>query len=209
MQGQLHIRCPRLFGIKVDPTEQSLAAPREWHSLNCVTSKTLHSEPNFERCWNWDTPERRSAIPRKVLKCDAAEEWGGSVGKIVREVKYYIMESRRRGISYEQWKGGKANWIGHIWCSTCLLKHVMEGTVERRIEGAGRRGRRHKQLLDDVKEKLRYCKLKEEVLYRTLCRTHSGGGYRSVVRKITEWMNVVTMCMFIIYAIVFIISLEF
>jgi len=57
----------------------------------------------------------------------------------------------------------------------------MEGTVERRIEVTGRRGRR-KQLLDDIKGTRGYCKLKEKALYRTLCRTH----YGPVVRQTTE-----------------------
>jgi len=35
----------------------------------------------------------------------------------------------------------------------CLLKHVIEGKLVGRIEVAGRRGRRHKQLLNDLKEK--------------------------------------------------------
>ena len=35
------------------------------------------------------------------------------------------------------------------------------------MEVAGRRGRRRKQLLDDLKEKIGYCKLKEEALDRT------------------------------------------
>jgi hypothetical protein len=50
----------------------------------------------------------------------------------------------------------------------------------------GRRGRRHKQLLDDLKEKGRYWKLKEEALDRTLWRTHFGRGYGPVVRQTTE-----------------------
>jgi len=33
----------------------------------------------------------------------------------------------------------------------CLLKHVIEGKIEGRIEVAGRRGRRSKKLLDDLK----------------------------------------------------------
>jgi hypothetical protein len=44
----------------------------------------------------------------------------------------------------------------------CLLKHVIEGKIEERIEVTGRRGRRH-QLLDDLKEKRGYCKLIDEV----------------------------------------------
>jgi hypothetical protein len=45
---------------------------------------------------------------------------------------------------------------------------VIEGKLEGRIEMTGRRGRRGKQLLDDLKEKRRYWKLKEEALDRTL-----------------------------------------
>jgi hypothetical protein len=41
----------------------------------------------------------------------------------------------------------KANFIGHILCRNCLLKHVIEGKIEGRIELTGRRGRRCKQLL--------------------------------------------------------------
>jgi hypothetical protein len=53
-------------------------------------------------------------------------------------------------------KRRKANWIGHILRRNCLLKHVIEGKLEGRIEMTGRRGRRRKQLLDDLKEKKRY-----------------------------------------------------
>jgi hypothetical protein len=45
---------------------------------------------------------------------------------------------------------------------------VIEGKLEGRIEMTGRRGRRRKQLLDDLKEKIRYWKLKEEALDHTL-----------------------------------------
>jgi hypothetical protein len=53
-------------------------------------------------------------------------------------------------------KRRKASWIGHILRRNCLLKHVIEGQLEGRIEMTGRRGRRRKQLLDDLKEKRRY-----------------------------------------------------
>jgi hypothetical protein len=55
----------------------------------------------------------------------------------------------------------KANWVSHILRRNCLLKHVTEGKLEGRIEMMGRRGTRRKQLLDDLKEKRRYWKLKE------------------------------------------------
>jgi hypothetical protein len=50
----------------------------------------------------------------------------------------------------------------------------------------GRRGRRRKQLLDDLKEKRRYWKLKEEAHDRTLWSTRFGRGYGPVVRQATE-----------------------
>jgi hypothetical protein len=74
-------------------------------------------------------------------------------------------------------KRRKANWIGHILRRNCLLKHEIEGKLEGRIEMTGRRGRRRKQLLDDLKGKRRYCKLKEEALVRTLWRTRFGRSY--------------------------------
>jgi hypothetical protein len=52
-------------------------------------------------------------------------------------------------------KRREANWIGHILRRNCLLKHVIEGKLEGRIEMTGRRGRRRKQLLDDLREKRR------------------------------------------------------
>jgi hypothetical protein len=83
-------------------------------------------------------------------------------------------------------KRRKANWIGHILRRNCLLKHVIKGKLEGRIEMTGRRGRRRKQLLDDLKEKRRYWKLKEEAQNRTVWRTRSGRGYGPVERQTTE-----------------------
>jgi hypothetical protein len=80
-------------------------------------------------------------------------------------------------------KRRNANWIGHILRRNCLLKHVTEGKLEGRIEMTGRRGRRRKQLLDDLEEKRRYWKLKEEALDRTIWRTRFGRGYGPVVRQ--------------------------
>jgi hypothetical protein len=51
----------------------------------------------------------------------------------------------------------KANRIGHILRRNCLLSHIIEG----KTIGTRRRGRRRKQLLDDLKEARRYWKLKE------------------------------------------------
>jgi hypothetical protein len=53
----------------------------------------------------------------------------------------------------------------------------------------GRRGRRRKELLYDLKEKRRYGKLKKEALDRTVWRTRFGRGYGPVVRQTAECMN--------------------
>ena len=48
-----------------------------------------------------------------------------------------------------------------------------------------RRGRRLKQLLDELKEKRGHCKLKEEALDRTVWRTRFGMG-DGLVRRTVE-----------------------
>jgi len=67
-----------------------------------------------------------------------------------------------------------------------VLKHVIEGKREERIEVTGRGGGRRKQLLDDLKEKRGYWKVKEEVLDRTLWNTRFGRGCAPVVRQTAE-----------------------
>jgi hypothetical protein len=86
-------------------------------------------------------------------------------------------------------KRRKANWTGHILRRNCLLKCVMQGKLEGQIERTGRRGRRRLQLVDGLREKRRYWKLKEEALDRTVWRTRFGRGFGPVVRQTTELMN--------------------
>ena len=73
----------------------------------------------------------------------------------------------------------KGNWIGRLFYGNCLLKHVTEG----KTGVMGKQARRHKQLLDVLKEKRGYWKLKEETLDRTVCGTGFGGGSGSLVRR--------------------------
>jgi hypothetical protein len=47
-------------------------------------------------------------------------------------------------------------------CRNCLLKHVIERKVEGVLEVMGREGGRCKELLDDLKERRRYWKLKRK-----------------------------------------------
>jgi hypothetical protein len=77
----------------------------------------------------------------------------------------------------------KANWSGNILHWHCLLKYVIEGNMEGRLELTERRGRRCKQPLDDLKEMKKYCGLKEEALDRSLWRTRFGMSYGLVVRR--------------------------
>jgi hypothetical protein len=80
-------------------------------------------------------------------------------------------------------KRRKSNWIGHMLLENCLLKHVTERNMEGKIEVKVRQGRRSKQLLDGLKQRRGYWKLKEEALDRTLWRTLFGRGYGPVARK--------------------------
>jgi hypothetical protein len=97
----------------------------------------------------------------------------------------YNLESRsQRNILYEiiKWK---ANWIGHILRRNGILQRVIEGKIQRVIEVTGRRGRRRRKLLDDLKERRGYSHLKEEALDRTMWRARFGRGFGPVVRQTT------------------------
>ena len=87
--------------------------------------------------------------------------------KMKYEVLPQVMEKQ---IILRKIKPRKFNWDDHILRGSCLLKHGIEGGIER----MGRRRRRHKQLLEDVKVKGRYWNRKEEALDRS--RRRSGFG---------------------------------
>jgi hypothetical protein len=53
----------------------------------------------------------------------------------------------------------------------------------------GRRGRRRRKLLDDLKERREYSHLKEEALDRTMWKARFGRGFGPFVRQTTEWMK--------------------
>jgi len=79
----------------------------------------------------------------------------------VKNEKVLGRDKRKRNILHTI-KRRRANLIGYSFSRNSLLKHVTEGKKKVRK----RRGRRRKQLLDDVKENRRYWKLKEEALDR-------------------------------------------
>jgi hypothetical protein len=80
----------------------------------------------------------------------------------------------------------KANWIGHILRTNCLLQRVTEGKIQGRIEVTGRQGRRCRKLLDDLKERRGYSHLKKEALDRTMWRARFGKGFGPVVIQSIE-----------------------
>jgi len=68
----------------------------------------------------------------------------------------------------------------------CLLQRVIEGKIKGGIEVTGRRGRRRRKLLDDLKERRGYSNLKKEAVDRTMWRACFGRGLGPVVRQNTE-----------------------
>jgi len=71
----------------------------------------------------------------------------------VRNEEVLVRVKEQRNILHEisKWK---ANWIGHNLRRNCLLKRAIEGKIKGGIEVTGRRGKRRKKLLDDLKERI-------------------------------------------------------
>jgi hypothetical protein len=84
----------------------------------------------------------------------------------VKEQRNFLHEIRKRN----------ANWIGHILPRKCLLQQVIEGKIKGGIDVKGRRGRRRRKLLDDLKERRGYFHLNEEALDRKMWRARFGRG---------------------------------
>ena len=95
---------------------------------------------------------------------------------------YILRVKEQRNILHEISKG-KAKWVGHILSRNCLLQRVIEGKIKGGIEVTRRRGRRRKNLLDELKERRGYCHLKEEALDRTEWRARFGRRFGTVVRQ--------------------------
>ena len=70
----------------------------------------------------------------------------------VRNEEVLLRVKEQRNILHEISKL-KASWIGHILRRNCLLQGVIEGKIKGGIEVTGRRGRRRRKLLDDIKER--------------------------------------------------------
>jgi len=102
----------------------------------------------------------------------------------VRNEDVLLRVKEQRNILHEIRKR-KTNWIGHILHRNCLLQRSIEEKIKGGIEVTGRRGRRGRKLLDDLKERRGYSHLKEEALDRTMLRARIGRGFGPVVRQTT------------------------
>jgi hypothetical protein len=118
----------------------------------------------------------------------------------VRNEEVLLRVKEQRNILYEISKR-KANGIGHILRRNCLLQRVVEGKIKGGIEVTGRRGRRRKKLLDDLKERRGCSHLKEEALDSTKWRACFGrglgmGGHntRLISQNTTELFFIFTIC---------------
>ena len=60
----------------------------------------------------------------------------GEVLERVKEERHVVLTIKRK----------KDNWIGHLLCRKCLVRHVIEGNIEERREVTGRRGRRRRKM---------------------------------------------------------------
>jgi hypothetical protein len=145
----------------------------------------------YNRSWSLCMKQRTRRLEEWVPLCEAKQKYVEQqkiswTDRVRCEVLHRVKKERNILHTVNR---RKANWIGHILCRNCLLKHVIEGKVEGRIEVTGRRGWISKQLLDDVKERRGYCKLKEEAVDRTVWRTGYGRGCGPVVRQTAEWMR--------------------
>jgi hypothetical protein len=63
---------------------------------------------------------------------------------------------------------------------------LMKSEDKKKYRSDGKTERSCKQLLDDLKEKIEYLRLKQEALDRSVCRARFGIGYGLVVRQIKE-----------------------
>ena len=69
----------------------------------------------------------------------------------VRNEEVLHTVKKERNILYTI-KRRKANWIGHILCRNCLLKHIIGGKIEGVIKMKAIQGLRRKQLLNGLNE---------------------------------------------------------
>jgi hypothetical protein len=85
----------------------------------------------------------------------------------VRNEDVLLRVKEQRNILHEIRKR-KANWIGIILRSNCLVQRVTEGKIQGGIKVTERQGRRRRKLLDDLKER-RGSLISKRKLWIALC----------------------------------------
>jgi hypothetical protein len=103
----------------------------------------------------------------------------------VRNEEVLLRVKEQRNILHEisKWK---AKCIGHILSRNCLLQQIMGGKIKGVIKMTGRRGRKRRKLLEDLKVSREDSHLKEEALDRTMWKTCFGRSFGPVVRQTTK-----------------------
>jgi hypothetical protein len=96
------------------------------------------------------------------------------------------LESRSREISYMKYIKERRAGLATFCVETAFYNRLLKERYKGGIEVTGRRGRRRRKLLNDLKERRGYSHLKEEALDRTVWRARFGRGFGSVVRQATK-----------------------
>jgi len=164
-----------LLWLKLHSTRRGLVLLAHWIWFEEEASELLHLEHSCIWCWDLDDWCSRSETPGKfwnvVLEKDGKDQLDRSCEKW-RSVRV----KEQRNISHEISKR-KVNCTGHILRRNCLLQGVIEGKIKGGIEVTGKRGRRHRKLLDDLKRRRGYSHLKKEALDSTVFRGRFGRGF--------------------------------
>ena len=147
----------------------------------------LHLEHSFNGAETWTL----RAVDQKHLEsfemwCSRRMEEISWTDHVRNEDVLLRVKGQRNILHVHEIHKRKANWIGHILRRNCLLQRVIEGKIKGGIEVRGRRGRRRRKLLDDLKERRGNFHLKEEALDRTMWRARFGRGFGRVVRQTTK-----------------------
>ena len=171
-----------LLWLKLHSTRRQLFLLHIGLKTEEETNKMLHLEHSFIWCWHLDDSGSRSETPGKFEMWCWRRMEKISLTYHVRNEEVLLRVKEQRNILHEITK-----WVGHILHRNCLLQWVIEGKIKGGIEVTGRRGRRCKKLLDDLKERRGYSHLKEEALDHT--RAHFARGFGPVARQTTKWMK--------------------
>jgi hypothetical protein len=78
---------------------------------------------------------------------------------------------------------GRQTGLATFCVETAFYNGLLKERLKEGIEVTGRRGRRHRRLLDDLKEMRGYSHLQEEALDHTMWRARFGRGFGPVVRQ--------------------------